>query len=56
MRRRTIVMLLSAAISSFGIFGFASPASASCTDPIDEVGCIENVVCPPLSKLADCVH
>ena len=41
MRRRLIAVLAGAALSSFGLFGFAAPASAGpyCND-IDVVWCV----------------
>ena len=39
MRRRIIVLALSAAISSFGMVGFAAPAQA-CAEPDPAIGCI----------------
>ena len=39
MRRRIIVLALSAAISSFGMVGFATPAH-SCAEPDPTIGCV----------------
>jgi hypothetical protein len=47
MRRRIAVLLVSSAIASFGLIGFAAtPASAYCIETgVDEIGCVWP--CPP---------
>lgn len=56
MRRKVSLVALVAALSSFGLFGTATPAQASCTEIVDDGGCIETVICRAASKLGDCVQ
>ena len=45
MRRRLIVLALTTVLSSVGLLGLASPASAYCIQTDTEFGCINP--CPP---------
>ena len=56
MRKKVSIVALVAALSSFGLFGAAAPAQASCTQIIEDGGCVETLLCRPLAKIADCVQ
>ena len=45
MRRRLVVLVLSTVVSSVGLFGLASHASAYCIETGTEFGCVNP--CPP---------
>ena len=42
--RKFVVLVVSAAASA-AFFAAPAPAGASCSTPVDELGCIENVIC-----------
>ena len=56
MRRKVSLVALVAALSSFGLFGAATPAQASCHEVIEDGGCIETVICRAAAKLGDCIQ
>lgn len=48
MRKRLVVVALTTLLSSFGLVGFASPASAYCIETgIDELGCVRPCIPRP---------
>ena len=55
MRTRLAAALSAAALLTLGLPGIAS---ASCTEIIDETGCIENAVCAAVGvvKQVDCIE
>jgi type IV secretory pathway VirB2 component (pilin) len=42
--RRFVVLVVSVAASA-AFFAAPQPAAASCSTPVEELGCIENVIC-----------
>ncbi len=59
LRLKFILAFLAAALSSFGVVGSATPASATCTEVpgAEDVGCVESVACAIAGKLGqNCVE
>ncbi len=50
--RKFVILAVSAAASS-AFFVAPTPASATCSTPVEEFGCIENVVCGGVGTVLD---